>query len=201
MEIHPKVGEILKTLEGEGHKAFVVGGCVRDVLMDRHPTDWDIATDALPERIQELFPDNFYDNAFGTVTIKTRDEDPIVRTVQVTPFRIEGRYSDKRHPDTVQFATTIEEDLSRRDFTVNAIAVSLDGTVVDPHGGQADIESKTIRAVGDPIARFAEDALRMMRAVRFATSLDFSIDDATSRQSRTTRHHSKIFPPSASATS
>lgn len=179
MGIHPKVKEILQTLESGGHKAFVVGGCVRDVLMGRQPTDWDIATDALPERIQELFPDNFYDNAFGTVTIKTRDDDPIVRTVQVTPFRIEGTYSDKRHPDMVRFATTIEEDLSRRDFTVNAIAASLDGAIVDPHGGQTDITDKTIRAVGDPVARFAEDALRMMRAVRFATSLDFSIDDAT----------------------
>jgi poly(A) polymerase/tRNA nucleotidyltransferase (CCA-adding enzyme) len=179
MEIHPKVQDILRTLETGGHTAYVVGGCVRDVLMGRHPTDWDIATNATPERIQELFPDNFYDNAFGTVTIKTRDDDPIVRTVQVTPFRIEGSYSDKRHPDTVQFATTIEEDLSRRDFTVNAIAVSLDGTVVDPHGGRKDIERKMIRAVGDPVARFAEDALRMMRAVRFATSLDFLIDDAT----------------------
>ncbi len=179
MEIHPKVREILQTLENSGYKSFVVGGCVRDVLMGRHPTDWDIATDALPERIQELFPDNFYDNSFGTVTIKTRDVDPIVRTVQVTPFRIEGTYSDKRHPDTVRFAPTIEEDLSRRDFTVNAIAVSSDGAVVDPHGGREDIEHKVIRAVGDPVARFTEDALRMMRAVRFATSLDFAIDDAT----------------------
>lgn len=179
MEIHPKVKEILKTLETGGYKAYVVGGCVRDTLMGQHPTDWDIATDALPEKIQELFPDNFYDNVFGTVTIKTRDEDPVVRTVQVTPFRIEGRYSDKRHPDTVRFAKTIEEDLSRRDFTVNAIAMSLDGTIVDPHGGQTDIKDKVIRAVGDPTARFGEDALRMMRAVRFATSLNFSIDDDT----------------------
>ncbi len=179
IEIHPKVQEILTTLEGGGHTAYVVGGCVRDALMGRVATDWDITTSASPEHIQKLFPDNFYDNVFGTVTIKTRDEDPIVRTVQVTPFRIEGTYSDKRHPDTVQFAKTIEEDLSRRDFTVNAIGASLDGTIVDPYGGQRDIADKIIRAVGDPTARFGEDALRMMRAVRFATSLDFEIDGPT----------------------
>lgn len=179
MEIHSKVKEILKTLETAGYASFVVGGCVRDVLMGRNPTDWDIATNASPEDIQKLFPDNFYDNVFGTVTIKTRDDDPIVRTVQVTPFRVEGSYSDKRHPDSVRFATTIEEDLSRRDFTVNAIAMSLDGSVIDPHGGRDDIKRKVVRAVGDPAARFGEDALRMLRAIRFATSLDFTIDDAT----------------------
>ena len=179
VEIHPKVSIILQTLEDAGHRAYVVGGCVRDLLMERHPTDWDITTSARPEQIQELFPDNFYDNAFGTVTIKTRDDDPIVRTVQVTPFRTEGIYSDKRHPDSVAFAETIEEDLSRRDFTVNAIAARLNGDVVDPYGGRKDIEATTIRAVGEPTARFGEDALRMMRAVRFATSLNFSIDAAT----------------------
>jgi len=178
-EIHPKVAEILRTLEDNGHRAYAVGGCVRDILMNRHPTDWDITTDARPERIQELFPDNFYDNAFGTVTIKTRDDDPIVRTVQITPFRVEGAYSDKRHPDSVQFAATIEEDLSRRDFTVNAIALTLSGDMTDPYGGQRDIAERSIRAVGDASARFNEDALRMMRAVRFATSLDFTIEDAT----------------------
>lgn len=179
MELHPKVKEILAALEGGGFEAYVVGGCVRDLLMERHPTDWDITTNATPEQIQALFPDNFYDNAFGTVTIKTRDEDPIVRTVQVTPFRIEGTYSDKRHPDTVRFAATIEEDLSRRDFTMNAIALALDGAIIDPYNGRADIKQKLIRAVGNPNERFAEDALRMMRAVRFAATLDFSIDDAT----------------------
>jgi len=179
IEIHPKVQEILKTLEESGHQAFIVGGCVRDLLMGRRPTDWDITTSAHPEKIQELFPDHFYDNAFGTVTIKTRDEDPIVRTVQVTPFRTEGAYSDKRHPDSIAFADTVQEDLSRRDFTVNAIAARLNGDIVDPYNGQKDIADKIIRAVGEPSARFGEDALRMMRAVRFATSLDFAIEDAT----------------------
>ncbi|HXK36053.1 MAG TPA: HD domain-containing protein [Candidatus Paceibacterota bacterium] len=179
MDIHPKVREILKTLQDNDHRAYVVGGCVRDMLMGRHPTDWDVTTNATPERLQELFPDSFYDNAFGTVTIKTRSDDPIVWTVQVTPFRKEGTYSDKRHPDRIEFAQTVEEDLARRDFTMNAIAVALDRTIVDPYNGQADIASQTVRAVGNPRERFTEDALRMMRAVRFSATLDFSIDDAT----------------------
>jgi putative nucleotidyltransferase with HDIG domain len=179
MDIHPKVNEILKTLSAAGHQAFVVGGCVRDLLMGRTPTDWDITTDAKPERIQELFPDHFYDNAFGTVTVKTRDEDPLVWTVQITPFRTEGRYTDKRHPDRVTFAATLQEDLSRRDFTMNAIALDADGAVTDPYDGRSDIDAKTVRAVGDPAVRFAEDALRMLRAVRFSATLGFSIDPAT----------------------
>jgi putative nucleotidyltransferase with HDIG domain len=179
LEIHPKVAEILTTLEDNGHHAYAVGGCVRDLLMGRQPTDWDITTNALPERIQELFPDNFYDNAFGTVTIKTRDDDPIVRTVQVTPFRTEGTYSDKRHPDSVAFAQSLDEDLSRRDFTINALALTVRGDLTDPHHGRDDIDRRMIRAVGDASERFGEDALRMMRAVRFATSLDFTIEDAT----------------------
>lgn len=179
MEIHPTVRDILTTLESNSHRAYVVGGCVRDLLMGRAPTDWDIATGATPEQIQTLFPDNFYDNTFGTVTIKTRSDDPIVWTVQVTPFRTEGKYSDKRHPDEVAFAKTIEEDLSRRDFTMNAIAMSVGGALTDPFGGQKDITEKTIRAVGDPVERFGEDALRMMRAVRFATTLGFEIQERT----------------------
>lgn len=179
MEIHPKVREILATLQSAGFAAYAVGGCVRDLLMGRTPTDWDVATDATPERLQELFPDNFYDNAFGTVTVKTRDEDPLVWTVQITPFRTEGTYTDKRHPDTVSFARSIQEDLARRDFTVNAIALASDGTLTDPHGGQRDIAARVIRAVGDPDARIAEDALRMMRAVRFATTLEFTVDPPT----------------------
>jgi len=179
VEIHPEVRTILKTLEDDGHRAYTVGGCVRDLLMGRPPTDWDVATDASPEQLQKLFPDSFYDNAFGTVTIKTRSEDPIVWTVQVTPFRTEGTYSDKRHPDTVAFAKTIEEDLSRRDFTINAMAMGLDGILVDPYGGHTDLDARLVRAVGEASERFAEDALRMMRAIRFAAALDFAIEDRT----------------------
>jgi tRNA nucleotidyltransferase (CCA-adding enzyme) len=179
MELHPKVKEILATLESGGFEAYAIGGCVRDLLMGRQPTDWDVTTNATPEQIQKLFPDNFYDNAFGTVTIKTRDDDPLVRTIEVTPYRTEGKYSDKRHPDTVAFAKTLDEDLSRRDFTVNAVAMALDGTIVDPHHGRDDIRDGFIRAVGDARERFGEDALRIMRAVRFATTLTFSIESKT----------------------
>lgn len=179
MELHPKVIEILTTLEQGGFQAYAVGGCVRDMIMGRHPTDWDVTTNATPEQIQKLFPDNFYDNAFGTVTVKTRAEDPIVWTVQITPYRTESSYSDKRHPDTITFANTLEEDLSRRDFTMNAIAVDLKGSIVDPFEGRADIEAQLVRAVGAPHARFSEDALRLMRAVRFATTLDFALEDQT----------------------
>jgi poly(A) polymerase/tRNA nucleotidyltransferase (CCA-adding enzyme) len=147
--------------------------------MGRTPTDWDVTTDAEPERIQELFPDHFYDNVFGTVTVKTRDEDPLVWTVQITPFRTEGAYTDKRHPDRVSFASTLQEDLSRRDFTMNAIALAADGAITDPYDGRADIDAKIVRAVGEPSVRFAEDALRMLRAVRFSATLGFSIEPAT----------------------
>jgi tRNA nucleotidyltransferase (CCA-adding enzyme) len=179
MELHPKIKEILATLEQGGFEAYAVGGCVRDLLMGRQPTDWDITTSATPEQIQKLFPDNFYDNAFGTVTIKTRADDPIVRTVQVTPYRTEGKYTDKRHPDSISFAKTIQEDLSRRDFTVNAIALDAQGAIVDPYHGQDDVLAKLIRAVGNAEDRFGEDALRIMRGVRFAATLDFAIEDDT----------------------
>ena len=152
---------------------------MRDSLRGQHPTDWDIATNAAPEEIQKLFPDNFYDNVFGTVTVKTRSDDPVVWTVQITPFRTEGAYTDNRHPDHITFASTIEEDLSRRDFTINAIAVALDGSMVDPYGGRADLEAGILPAVGDAHERFGEDALRLMRAVRFATTLDFAIENDT----------------------
>lgn len=179
MDIHPVVQEILKKLNENGHDAYVVGGCVRDLLMGRKPKDWDVTTNASPERIQELFEDTFYENRFGTVTVKTEADDETVRNVEVTPFRTEGAYSDRRHPDAISFAKTIEEDLSRRDLTINAIAMAVDGSLVDPFNGQHDIESKLVRAVGNPAERLTEDALRLMRAVRLATVLRFSIEPAT----------------------
>jgi len=179
MELTPTIRTILETLRNGGHEAYVVGGCVRDVLLGRTPIDWDVTTDAVPERIQELFPDSFYENAFGTVTVKTDDNDPRLREVQVTPFRTEGRYSDKRHPDVVRFAVTLEEDLSRRDFTINAMAMDVDGVVVDHFNGRHDLERGIIRAVGNAEERFAEDALRMLRVVRFATTLGFTIETRT----------------------
>ncbi|MDP2669264.1 MAG: HD domain-containing protein [bacterium] len=163
-------------LEGAGFEAYLVGGCVRDLLIGRAPQDWDVTTNAKPEQIQELFPKSFYENKFGTVSVVTDSDDPKLRTIEITPFRLEGKYSDKRHPDEIKFAEKLEEDLARRDFTVNALALSLvEGmAIIDPFNGQKDLEKKIIRAVGDPLERFDEDALRIMRAVRFSAELGFS---------------------------
>jgi tRNA nucleotidyltransferase (CCA-adding enzyme) len=180
-DIPKEVAEASRTLVEGGFEAHLVGGCVRDILLGREPKDWDIATNAKPEEIQKLFEDTVYENDFGTVGVKTESEDPKLGVIEVTTYRIEGKYTDKRHPDDVKFAKTIEEDLSRRDFTVNAIAMDLKGAIIDPYGGKDDLKAKTIRTVGDPEERFNEDALRLMRAVRFATELDFEIELNTRR--------------------
>ncbi len=183
-EVPKEVQEIATALGRAGYQAFLVGGCLRDLLMGRPPKDWDIATDATPPEIQELFPESVYENAFGTVGVKTESEDPTLKIIEITTFRIEGTYSDARHPDEVTFAESIEDDLKRRDFTMNAFALELStkkgpGRLVDPHGGLQDIERRVIRTVGDPHARFKEDALRMLRAVRFSADLEFEVDRAT----------------------
>ena len=171
---------ICEAMKGRGYQAYLVGGCVRDLVVNRTPKDWDVTTDATPEQIQEVFEDSFYENSFGTVGVKTRSDDPRVQVVEVTPYRIEGKYSDARRPDEVRFSTELAEDLKRRDFTVNAIAYDpLTETLVDLHGGQDDLARKVIRTVGEPSERFAEDALRMLRAIRLAAELDFAIDRAT----------------------
>ncbi len=181
-KIPKEVLTVEKALAGDGFSAYLVGGCVRDILLGREPKDWDLTSDAKPAEIQKLFLESVYENEFGTVGIKTDSDDPKLKIIEVTTFRVEGKYTDKRHPDEIKFAKTVEEDLSRRDFTINAIALNPeDGTVVDPYGGREDIEAKTIRTVGDPKARFAEDALRLMRAVRFAMELDFEIEMDTRR--------------------
>lgn len=171
--------EIIQKLEAVGFEAFVVGGCVRDLLMDAQPKDWDVTTSAKPEEVVKIFPDSFYENAFGTVGIKSE-----VGVVEVTTYRIESKYSDKRRPDKVKFAKTLEEDLSRRDFTINALALKIknsDFEVIDLFEGKKDLKKKIIRAVGDANERFDEDALRMMRAVRFAVTLggDISVKRTT----------------------
>ncbi len=178
-EIPEEVNLITTALEEADFAAYLVGGCVRDLLLGRAPKDWDVTTDATPAEIQALFPESVYENDFGTVGVKTGSDEPALRIVEVTTFRNEGSYTDKRHPDEVRFAKTVEEDLSRRDFTVNALAYSLESGVVDPFNGQDDLKRKIIRTVGDPDARFTEDALRLMRAVRLATELDFSIEPQT----------------------
>lgn len=178
-----EVKAITDELRSAGYEAYLVGGCVRDLLRGVSPKDWDVATNATPEEIQKLFPESVYENQFGTVGVKTGSEDPVLRIVEVTTYRIEGKYTDARHPDEVRFAKTIEEDLSRRDFTVNAMALGGENneTLVDPFGGADDLAAKTIRAVGDPLARFREDALRLLRAARFATELGFEIELNTRR--------------------
>ena len=174
------VQQILTLLHQSGHTAEAVGGCVRDSLIGREPKDWDITTDAKPEEIQAIFPDSVYENTFGTVGVKVHKpeytkENPVYDIVEVTTYRVEGDYTDSRHPDRVQFVGELKQDLSRRDFTVNAMAlhwqVGAESTIIDYFGGQADLEAKTIRAVGDPVERFTEDALRMLRAIRFAVYL------------------------------
>lgn len=169
---------------GGGFQVYLVGGCVRDLIMDKEPKDWDIATDAKPKEIQKIFPDSVYENKFGTVAVKTDSNDERLKIIEITTFRLEGKYTDKRHPDEVKFAKTIEEDLSRRDFTCNAIALKIENLklnidLIDPFNGQEDIKNKIIRAVGEPEKRFNEDALRMMRAIRFSVQLGFEIEKKT----------------------
>jgi putative nucleotidyltransferase with HDIG domain len=180
-----KVKEIIIAFKKAGFDCYVIGGSVRDLLLDRVTHDWDFTTNATPEEIQRLFPDSFYDNSFGTVGIKSRDKEQKTKDVyHITPFRTEGNYSDNRHPDSVSWGKSLEEDLSRRDFTVNAMAISFDPKtkkteVIDPFDGQHDLDFGDIKAVGDPNQRFSEDALRLMRAIRFATQLAFKIEEKT----------------------
>jgi len=181
MEIPSLVQQILKKLEEKKYQAYTVGGCVRDLLLEREPKDWDIATDAKPDKIEQLFENSFINNDFGTVTVVNKEEQPALKEVEITPFRTEEEYSDKRHPDQVEWTSSIEDDLSRRDFTINAMAMNLDKEIIDPFHGQSDLEKRLIKAVGDPQQRFEEDALRMMRAVRFYATLDFKIAEETQR--------------------
>jgi len=185
-----EVKDIAGALVRAGFEAYLVGGCVRDLLLEREPNDWDIATNAKPEEVQKLFADSVYENQFGTVGVKTQSAERKLQIVEVTTFRLEGKYTDKRHPDEIKFAKTIEEDLSRRDFTINALALDLqsakrkaqsdddsrfaisESLIVDPFGGQDDLKNKIVRTVGNPEERFREDALRLMRAVRLAVELD-----------------------------
>ncbi len=185
MEIPKEIKLIIEKLKKQGFEAYIVGGCVRDFLRDVEPKDWDVTTNAKPEEIQKIFSKSFYENKFLTVTIQIESENPKLKEVEITTYRSETKYSDRRHPDKVKFAKTIEEDLSRRDFTINAIATTLKDSelkIVDIFKGQKDLEAKMIRAVGNPEERFSEDALRMMRAVRFATTLgkDWKIEKKTS---------------------
>ena len=195
-DIPEEILNIAEKLRKAGFAAYLVGGCVRDLLIGREPNDWDIAADAKPEEIQKVFavfagataakPATVYENEFGTVAVKTGSADERLKIVEITTFRLEGKYTDKRHPDEIKFAETIEEDLARRDFTINAAALDLKSetpdskfVLIDPFGGLDDLKNKIIRTVGKPEERFDEDALRLMRAVRFSCQLNFVIADET----------------------
>lgn len=187
MDIPKEVKFVIEELKKAGFGAYIVGGCVRDFLREIEPEDWDVATSAKPEEIQKVFPKSFYENKFLTVIVQTKSKNPRLKEIEITTYRSEAKYTDKRHPDEIRFAKTIEEDLARRDFTVNALAMDLAEVgppqikVIDLFGGQEDLENKIIRAVGNPEERFSEDSLRMMRAVRFATTLGFEIEPETSQ--------------------
>ncbi|HMB17474.1 MAG TPA: HD domain-containing protein [Candidatus Paceibacterota bacterium] len=181
-KIPQEVKKVASALSEAGYKAYPVGGCVRDMLMRREPKDWDVTTDARPEDIQEIFEDSVYENDFGTVVVKTGSDIERLKLIEVTTFRVESDYSDRRHPDNVSFTNKVEDDLGRRDFTINAMAFDLDKEeVVDPYGGEKDLEKKLIKTVGDPKKRFKEDALRLLRAARFATELEFNIEKQTKK--------------------
>ena len=181
MYIPIEVKNILDKLEQNKFDAFLVGGCVRDILLNKTPKDWDIATNALPEEIQSIFENSIYENTFGTVAVKTDSEDKTLKIIEITTYRTESNYTDQRHPDSIEFVTDIKEDLARRDFTINAIAINKNGNITDPFNGQTDLTNKIIKSVGDPIKRFSEDALRLMRAVRLSIELDFKIDSNTEK--------------------
>lgn len=165
---------ILNTLERSGYEARLVGGCVRDTLLHRRPNDWDVATAAAPEAVTELFERTVPTGIrHGTVTVLYGGS-----ACEVTTYRVEGSYSDHRRPDSVRFTSRLEEDLSRRDFTINAMAMDASLAITDPFGGREDLSRRLIRCVGDARERFTEDSLRMLRAVRFAAQLDFALDSA-----------------------
>ena len=175
IDLPKNVENIIERLKEHGFEGFAVGGCVRDSLLKKTPTDWDITTDALPEDMKKIFKKTFDTGiAHGTVTVLMDGVG-----YELTTYRIDGNYSDGRHPDSVSFSKNLSEDLCRRDFTVNAMAYSHNKGIVDLFGGRKDLQNGIIRAVGDAKKRFDEDALRMLRAVRFAAQLGFKIDGDT----------------------
>ena len=172
MPISKNIKQIFDTLSQNGYEAYLVGGCVRDFLLGKEPHDYDITTNATPEQVKFLFAKTIDTGIkHGTVTVCLGDEQ-----YEITTFRKDGDYSDGRHPDKVEFTSSIEEDLSRRDFTINSIAFSPEKGFVDPFNGRYDLERKVIQCVGNPADRFSEDALRLLRAIRFSAQLFFNID-------------------------
>lgn len=189
-EIPPYIIETIADIKASGYEAYIVGGCVRDFLMGRTPKDWDITTNAWPQDILEIFPDAKYENTFGTVILPVRqaaakegEKGELEDVLEITTYRSEQGYSDRRHPDNIRFETKLDKDLERRDFTINAMALdpTEEHAIVDLFGGEKDIKKKVIRAVGEPSDRFKEDALRMLRAIRFSAQLGFSLEPKTQR--------------------
>ena len=187
LTLDPGAAALLDTLHAAGYAAYAVGGCVRDSLLGRTAHDWDLCTSALPQQVMELFgaeqciPTGLQ---HGTVTIKYGGQ-----LYETTTFRIEGSYTDGRHPDAVQFVPDVREDLARRDFTINAMAYNEAEGLVDPFGGQKDLQNGLLRAVGEPQQRFTEDALRILRLYRFAARFGFALDAATARAARQLAPH------------
>ena len=184
MKIPNYVNLIQERLTATGYHGYPVGGCVRDALLGRTPDDWDMTTDAPPERVMELFGDAAHPTGLqhGTVTVVSEGHN-----VEITTMRRDGAYRDNRHPERVVFTDRIEEDLARRDFTVNAMALAPDGTVIDPFGGRVDLQNHILRCVGDAETRFEEDALRILRLLRFAAKLGFAVEPTTAAAARETR--------------
>ncbi len=185
-----EVSRVTQKLEEAGFEAYLIGGCVRDMLVEKKPKDWDVTTNATPEQIIELFEKTFYENDYGTVGVVNEDTDhEEMKVIEVTPYRLESDYSDNRRPDSVKWSDNLEDDLKRRDFAMNAIAYDVSRkTLTDPYNGTKDIQDKIIRTVGDPYDRFKEDALRILRAVRLATELGFTINTSTREAIKETAH-------------
>lgn len=190
--IPKEVWEVSQKLKKAGYEAYMIGGCVRDILIGVKPKDWDFTTNAKPEEIISVFPDTFYENVYGTVGVVNESvSDETLKVVEVTPYRLEAQYSDNRRPDSVSFSDKLEDDLKRRDFTINAIALNVDrtgskkdfykGQIVDLFKGQEDLKNKILRTVGNPHERFQEDGLRILRAVRIGNYVGFEIDTATEK--------------------
>lgn len=177
----PKGAEfIIRSLEKSGFEAYIVGGCVRDAVLGREPEDWDITTSARPEEVKSIFRttvDTGIEHGTVTVLLPKDETGEEVRSFELTTFRIDGEYEDSRHPKRVSFTSSLTEDLARRDFTINAMAYHMDIGLIDPFSGMIDLENKTLRAVGKAEERFAEDALRMMRGIRFSAQLNFSLEE------------------------
>lgn len=190
------VENVLRTLRAAGHEAYLVGGCVRETLRGRTPADYDLTTSARPDRVMALFGAHAHPTglAHGTVTVSCDGT-----AVEVTTFRCDGIYSDGRHPDAVRFTSSLTDDLARRDFTVNAIAMDERGQLVDPFGGREDLKRGLLRCVGEPARRFDEDALRILRLLRFASVLGFSVEEETARAAHAAREkllcvsHERVF--------